>query len=494
MEMTCVILSLLTLLLVASVAPAHELTEEIEQRVGQALKTLPSGTPASVTEFASLAVTGSWTEMWPDGKGGEEQRAVTAKVWNAPIDACLDKHGSVFLPASDTPYYLDRPIILKSGQRLSAYRTAEIRLKPNTSTCMVRNEHVVSGRNHALPADLQPDTDIQIEGGIWTTLATSRNQTNGNGQAYADPGRNSIPGSYGLFLLENVTRLRVRNVVIREGKVFGFHLSAVSDFLIENIRFEHHGRDGVHVNGPASYGVIRNINGVTHDDLVALNAWDWLNSTMTFGAIHHVLVERVTGAADGAGAADGIRLLPGVKRFPDGATLDCPVADCVLRDITDIREFKLYDQPNLEMGRDKDFSEPIGTLRNIHLQRLTFSRPGRIDVATTTEHLAIEDVEFTFDVLDAARRGYRLAVIGPMSMTWKSKADDPSTWVEVFSPDRDVFVRDFSLSNVRMTVGGTTTPLPDAATSLVSVRDMQLNPDYPNTTPRGGTGKARLLP
>ena len=30
--------------------------------------------------------------------------------------------------------------------------------------------------------------------------------------------------------------------------------------------------------------------------------------------------------------------------------------------------------------------------------------------------------------------------------------------------------------------------------ALVAVQDMHLNSDYPKTTPRGGTGKARLLP
>ena len=492
--MTCVVLSLFALLLVASMAPAQGLADEITQRVEGALKALPSGPCASVTEFAALAVSGSWTELWPDGQGGEEHRPVTAKVWNAAIAACLDQHGSVYLPAADAPYYLDGPIVLKSGQRLSADRLAEIRLKPNTNTCMVRNEHVISGRQQALPADRQLDTDIAIEGGIWTTLATSRTQNNGNTRAWSDRGHNNVPGSYGLFLLENVARVRVRNLVIREGKVFGMHLSGISNFLVENIRFEEHGRDGVHINGPASYGLVRNIHGVTRDDLVALNAWDWLDSTPSFGPISHVFVAGVTGAPAGAGAADAIRLLPGVKHFPSGATLDCPISDCLLHDLTDIREFKLYDQPNLELGRDKDFSDPVGTLRNIYLQHLVFTRPGRINVAATTENLRVADVELRFDLDAPAHAAYRLVEIGPMSMTWKSRPDDASTWVEVFSPDRDVFVRGFSLTDARVTVNGQTTPVADPMARLVSVRDMHLNPSYPQTTPRGGTGKAYLLP
>lgn len=468
--------------------------EQIERRVQGAMKALtPEAEQRSVMEFASLATTGSWIERWPEGSGGEEQRAVTAKVWNASIQACLDRHDAVHLPAAETPYYLDGPVILKSGQRLSADPAAEIRLKPDTSLCMVRNEHVVSGRHAALPADLQPDTDITIEGGIWTSLMTSPTQTNGNSHARADAA-DTLPGSYGLLLLQNVSRVRVSNLVIRQGKVFGLHLSAITDFLIESIRFESHGRDGVHVNGPASYGVIRDIGGVTRDDLVALNAWDWLDSTTSFGQIDHVLVERVSGAPLSAGAADAIRLLPGVKHFPSGATFDCPVTDCVLRDISDIREFKLYDQPNLEMGRDKDFSEPMGTLRNIRLEHLVLTRPGTINVATTTENLSVEDVEFRFDLSQPAHDGYRLVEMGPMSMTWKMRAEDPSTWVEVFSPDRDVTVRGFQLAKARVVVDGQAMAVTDPVGRLVSVRDMRLNPDYPKTTPRGGTGKARLLP
>jgi len=493
METTLAALVLL-LLLAASAAPARDLAEEIEQRVQQSLLTLRADeAPANVLEFEALAKPASWTELWPDGQGGEEQRAITARVWTAAMQACLDQHGSVFLPGSAEPYYLDGPVVMKSGQRLLADRGAEIRLKPGTSTCMVRNEHLTGGRDQVLPADLQPDTDIQIEGGVWTTLATSRTQSNGNTHARSDQ-NDSVPSCHGMFMLSNVCRLRARNMVIREGRAFGFHLSAVNDFLIENIRFEHHGRDGVHVNGPASYGVIRNIRGVTHDDLVALNAWDWLNCAPTFGPIHHILVERVTGAPKSEGAADAIRLLPGVKRFPSGATLDCPVTDCVLRDITDISEFKLYDQPNLELGRDKDFSEPVGTLRDLHFERLVFNRPGVINIAATAENIAVEDVELRFDLAHPANAAYHLVEIGPMSMTWKNREDDPSTWVEVFSPDRDVTMRGLSLTNARVTLEGKTTPVADPRARLLEVRDMHLNPDYPKTAPRGGTGKAILLP
>ena len=76
-----------------------------------------------------------------------------------------------------------------------------------------------------------------------------------------------------------------------------------------------------------------------------------------------------------------IRVLPGVKNFPNRARLDCPVADCVFRDLYDIRTVKLYDQPNLEMAPGQDFSDPIGTIRNVYFSRLSFCRPGCFQLA-----------------------------------------------------------------------------------------------------------------
>lgn len=83
------------------------------------------------------------------------------------------------IPAQAEPYYLDRPIVLKSGQCLFADPEAEIRLKPGTSTCMLRNEHVVGYQNGPVPESLQPDADTLIEGGVWTTPPTMRSQSNG---------------------------------------------------------------------------------------------------------------------------------------------------------------------------------------------------------------------------------------------------------------------------------------------------------------------------
>lgn len=474
-------------------SPADRLTLDIQSHVSLAVSaaTQPA-VETSVAEFESLAVTNSWTEVWPDADGNEETRKVEAQLWDASIRAALDKSGAVFLPKRDEPYYLHDPIVLKSGQRIRADRDAEIRLIPGASTCMVRNEHLVGGQAGPIPDDCPRDSGIVIEGGIWTTLATTPTESNGNDIGRSDR-QNEMPSCHGVIILNSVRGVMVRNLTVRQSRAHAVQLSNCVDFLVEGVTFDRHRRDGIHVNGPTSYGVIRNIRGDTGDDMIALNAWDWCNSAPAFGPIHHILVENVHGNPQ-LGGTDEIRLLPGTKTFADGTKLECPVHDCLLRDLHDIRTIKVYDQPNLELGRDNDFCDPIGTVTNVHFRDLVFNRPGKFQIAANIDNLSIANVQLTFDIDAAAAQGYRPIEMGPMSETYKFDPDSPATWVELFSPDRDVTIRGFRLTNVQSCSNGVVSPIFDAQTRLVRVADQLPNPDYPTTTPRGGTGKAILVP
>lgn len=425
--------------------------------------------------------TETWTEKWPDKAGQIQTLSVTAEVWTAAFQADLDADGQLHIPAREKPYYLDGPIILKSGQKIIADAKAEIRLKPVTSTCMVRNEHVVTLNTKPVSADQPLDTHISIEGGIWSTLAVSRSESNGNLRG-ASSATQPVFGTHGVILLQNVRGVSVKNVTIRQSRPFGVHLANAHEFTVENITLEEHRRDGVHVNGPASDGFIRGVRGDSHDDNVALNAWEWKNYAPSYGAIDRILIEDVTGAPEGVPAANSIRLLPGVKRFDDGSTLDCPISGITLRRITDIHEFKLYDQPNLEVGRDKDFSQRIGTLKNITFEKLTFHRPGSIQVHANTDELTVREVKLLF----SPPADYQLIELGPKSMTYKgAPGTDPARWTEIFSPDLDCTVRKVSITGIRLRDSQSDLPIE----KVVRVIEQKLNPDYPKTTPKGGTGK-----
>jgi hypothetical protein len=464
------------------------LADQIEHRVRQSTAFAVSPSPkASVAEFEQLAVAASWKEVWPDAKGGETTRSVEGKIWNVAIQATLAKHGSVFLPKRDVPYYIDAPIVLRSNQRFCADPKAEIRLVPGTNTCMIRNEHIVGSQTGPVPSDSNPDVRILIEGGIWTTLATNSSQSNGN--TYGRSAKHAdTPGCHGVILINNVRGALIRNLTIRQSRAHGIQVSNASEFLVERITFDDHGRDGVHMNGPVAYGVIRGIRGDTDDDFIAINAWDWRNAAPCFGPITHLLIEDIYGDTQHNGTAE-MRLLPGTKTFTNGRKLDCPIADCVLRKLYDIRTVKIYDQPNLELGRNNDFSDPIGTVRNVYFGSLSFNRPGRFQIAANIDGLTIDGVQLNIDLDSANLKGFALVEIGPMSATAMPDPNDPKTWVELFSPDRDVTVRQFRLTNVHVKAGDGTRSLPDAETRLIRIANQKPNPDYPKTTPRGGTGK-----
>jgi hypothetical protein len=101
-------------------------------------------------------------------------------VWTQAFEAVLHADGCLHPPARGNPYYLDGPLLLKSGHNLTADAKAEIRLKPGTNTCMVRNERILGFADKPVPEDTEPDWGIVIEGGIWSTVAVSAKPKNGN--------------------------------------------------------------------------------------------------------------------------------------------------------------------------------------------------------------------------------------------------------------------------------------------------------------------------
>ena len=432
-------------------------------------------------DLRPLVVTKTWTEHTAEKQGDTQPREVTAEIWTAAFQRRIDETKRLEIPARPEPYYVDGPIVLPSGATIVAEPAAEIRLVPGANTCIVRNANLVGFASGPVPADSQPDTDIAIDGGIWsTTLATTPAAPQGNrrgGSGQKPP----VPGVHGVILLQNVRRVSVKNVTIRQSRPFGVHLANAHEFTVENITLDRHRRDGVHVNGPASDGLIRGVRGDSHDDNVALNAWDWKHYTPSYGPIERVVVEDVTGSPDGLPSANSIRLLPGVKKFDDGTLLDCPIRDITLRRITDIKEFKCYGQPNLELGRDNDSSVGVGRLESIRFEQMTFHRPGTIEVHADTDGLVIDGVTLAFDPPPA----WHLLAIGPKSATYKHNPTDTAKWTEIFSPDLDCTVRNVRVSGVRL--AGSTEDLPTER--LVNVIEQRLNPDYPRTTPRGGTGR-----
>ena len=444
-----------------------------------------------INSFKNKVIKESWSEKWPDNNGVTKTIAVTAEIWTNAIQTALNDNKAVYIPYRKEPYYIDAPLILRSGNCLIADPKAEIRLKPNTNTCMVRNEHLLSGANKPILVGEGSDCDIIIDGGIWTTLATACNQSNGNNNGFGDP--NGSLSSHGTILLNNIRRVQVRNVTIRQCLPHGIQMTCCEEFLVENISFENHKRDGVHVNGPARYGIIRNISGTTQDDMISVLAWDWKHTGFSFGDIEYILVQDVQSSNP-----NGLRLLPGTKVYSDGQKTAGDIKNIVIKNIKGFSDIKIYDQPNLEMGRDNDFADPIGNIKNVYFDGIEFDKCCKnppFQVAVNVDGLKINDVVLNFDPNSEVGLGYKLVEIGPKSMTYKFDVNNPNSWVEVFSPDKDCIVRNFQLSDVKMRykADGAVTEKKIEADQMVKVMTQTINPDYPNTTPKGGTGRGILI-
>jgi hypothetical protein len=120
-------------------------------------------------------------------------------------------------------------------------------------------------------------------------------------------------------------------------------------------------------------------------------------------------------------------------------------------------------------------------LKSIVFENLTFNCPGSIQVHANTDGLTIRDVKLLFP----PPADYHLIELGPKSQTYRHGTASEQ-WVEIFSPDLDCSVRNVSVTGVRIRDAQADLPIDQ----IVRVIEQKPNPDYPKTTPKGGTGKA----
>ena len=80
-------------------------------------------------------------------------------------------------------------------------------------------------------------------------------------------------------------------------------------------------------------------------------------------------------------------------------------------------------------------------------------------------------------------KGMSVAIIGPKSSTWTQGYSDPAEWTELFEPDLICTADGIAFRNI-VFAGEVCT---DRGT-LIREQRLTVNPDYPRTIPRGGTG------
>ncbi len=258
-------------------------------------------------------------------------------IWTSALQGALNEHEVVIIPSSDSPYILDSSVIIPSNRHIICEGGAVIRLKEGVKVLALRNSRTADG-THA-PITCERDENITIEGGVWEDWCQSRLGYGQNGMY--DENR-SFFGVSTFMLLENVNHLTLKNMTFRRCGGFAVQVGDARDLVLESIRFERCFADGLHINGNVENAFISDIKGEVGDDLVALNMFDWQNSSINFGPCKNVICQDLELSKNSFYKA--LRIEPGVYTYDDGTSINCSLTDAIFRRISGIKTFKLYCQ------------------------------------------------------------------------------------------------------------------------------------------------------
>lgn len=266
-------------------------------------------------------------------------------VWTSALQRAIDENEVIIIPERDEPYILDASVIIPSNRRIIAEGRARIVLAEGTKVLMLRNANVADGTHERIARGTQNE-NISIEGGIWEECHTRRG---GYGRSGMFDAERSLFGVSTCFFFNNVDRLTLKNMTFRRTGGFAIQIGDARNVVVEGIRFEGCFADGVHINGGVENAYVKDIRGSVGDDLVALNMYDWLDSSVNFGPTRNVLCEDLALSEESPYKA--IRLLPGVYKFDDGTKIDCSLTNAIFRRVSGIKTFKFYCQtPRYDKG------------------------------------------------------------------------------------------------------------------------------------------------
>lgn len=409
------------------------------------------------------------------------------RIYGDAIQAALDKYKCVKIRKRES-MYLEKPIIMKSGYRIKLDRYQHIANLPDLRTCLIRNESIINAETK--PATHENfDTNISVDGGIWDG---GLKEGDGEDKRLATGFVPEFKCALSIMIFVNIENLVIRNAEFKNGGInYAIQLGSIKRFHISNLTCIRYGRDGVHINGPACYGEVCNLYGEDMgDDIVALNAWDWDTSAITFGTIEKIYVH------DNKTTNNELRLLPGRKMY-ENDYVDCDIKDCVLERLSGIYTFKIYCQPNIfnaEIEGYHDVSGSVGNIHNVWFSDIDIDENksngfhglpvnGIFDICANCHDLHFKNIRVKSTKEEVDNRGMKFVSVGPLSAVWKNGSDNPDDWGEVFDPDAVCHVDNVYFDNITFKDGKATT-----REELTKEIKMQINTDYPNTTPKGGIG------
>lgn len=221
------------------------------------------------------------------------------------LQALLDQQGTVYFPAGE--FVIEKPLVIHDNTHLILAPNTVLRLPDEGVFSLIEND--------GLKGEYQ-NWNITVEGGVWdgTNLHCQRKFL-APGEGFEDGGtfnkaryfKNDYLGL--LIRFVHCCNLHIRNLTIQDPLTFGLQIADVRDFSVENIRLDYNCKkrnmDGIHITGPARFGLIRNIHGIANDDQIALTADATALTEITRGPIEDIVIDGVYGE----NTYTGVRLL-----------------------------------------------------------------------------------------------------------------------------------------------------------------------------------------
>lgn len=411
------------------------------------------------------------------------------RIWTEALQRAIDENERLYIPRGT--FCVDASLVLPSNRDILAHRGAEIRLVRGTKTLLLRNERVMDGSYRAIGTDSPCNENIAIKGGRWTE-ENERRLGYGRSGCYDED--NSLVGVSTCMLFNGVKNLTLSDLVFANTAGFSVQLGRLDGFKIKNVRFENCFADGIHINGFVKDGTVRNVRGETGDDLVALNMYDWENSTISNGPLNNVTVDGIY--APKGGGYKALRIQAGILPV-EGGEIDCYVKDLTVRRARGISVIKMYLQtPAYRTAPD---GARVGKMENVRLEdiELTVNGPtdemdnyknadpltghfGAIEIGSDIKGLFLKNVRATIN-----RESYpstaHLITVGPKS------SYVPAEEVELFDPYVTCEVEDLVYEGIRVN-GKAVESLREEIYETSFPDDM-----YESQFGKGGSGKLRKL-
>lgn len=379
-----------------------------------------------IRNYSDLVIQKTWQEEeYRTGNRINKVNETHGEIWTNAIQKAIEENEYIYIPPFKDKIYIDRPLIIPSNRTIEVSEYTTISLIPNSNCCMLRNE--MSKVDHGIfDFKTNPNKNIKIIGGIWSYGNNGICGGNGNFSAHFTPGmKESDNGPTGAFSFSNIKNIEIRNIHFIDISSFAIQISGAENFTVDTIYFENSFRDGVHINGPAKKGLIKNIFGKTGDDIIALNAWDWSTCSMSIGTIEDVIVDRVETEPNYLWSE--IRLLSAILDIKDKGTLECSLKNCTLKNIKGIHTIKGYNQPKQDSPLKIDHPD-IGKIENLSFENIKFNYINPENYYTTKysgfefcsdcNNITFKNIFFDFPLGKEDYGNWSVATIGPMTASF----------------------------------------------------------------------------